>query len=126
MFEDPEYARWKRQHPKFPGVAKCVELLGRTNVRGSLVDILCSELQENAVHHAQELISAFRAERDARVRHILLGILCEAKLPEAFPLFVEQLRSDDEHLRHWATEGLRDLNTAEARKALWEAGLRRD
>lgn len=122
MIEDPVYTRWKRQHPKFPGVARCVELLGRRNVRGSLVDVICGELQENASSHAAELIAAFQAERDERVRRILLGIICEVKLPEALPVLVEQLGSEDEGLQDWADEGLRLLNTYEARKALWEAG----
>ena len=125
MIEDPVYSRWKRQHPKFPGVARCVELLGRRNVQGSLVDIICGELQENATSHAAELIAAFQAERDERVRRILLGITCEARLPEALPAFVEQLQSQDESLRYWSEEGLRSLNTHEARKALWEAGRTR-
>jgi hypothetical protein len=122
MKEDPVYTRWKRQHPKFPGVAKCVELLGRHNVQGSLVDIICAELQQNAASHAAELITAFRAEPDEHVRRILLGIIYEAQLPEALPVFVEHLRSGDEVLRYWSEQGLRSLNTPESRKALWEAG----
>jgi len=121
MTEDPVYRRWKRQHPRFPGVAKCAELLGRRNVQGSLVDIIRGELEENAATHASELIAAFRAERDDRVRRILLGIICKAKLPEALPVFVEHLHSEDELLRYWSVEGLRDLDTPAARKALWEA-----
>jgi hypothetical protein len=125
MNEDPDFTRWKRQHPKFPGVAKCVELLGRRNVRGSLVDIICGELEDNAAAHATELIAAFKAETDERVRHILLGIICKTRMPEAFTLFVEHLHSEDESLRYWSEEGLRTLNTPEARKALWEAGRTR-
>ena len=64
MIEDPVYRRWKRQRPDFPGVAKCAELLGRRNVQGSLVDIVCGELQENASSHAAELIAAFQATTD--------------------------------------------------------------
>ena len=119
---DPVYAHWKRQHRKFPGVAKCVEMLGRRNVQGVLVDIICGELQEYAAAHAAELIAAFQSETDERLRRILLGIICEAKLPEGLPLFVEYLRSDDESLRHWSEQGLRSLNTPESRKALWEFG----
>jgi hypothetical protein len=120
MVEDPEYKRWKRKHPKFPGVATCVELLGRSNVRGSLVDIICGELQSNASTHAAELLAAFRTEHGQRVRHILLGVICEAKLPEALPLFVEFLQSEDEGLRSWSERGLQTLDTPEARKALWD------
>lgn len=125
MIEDSTYTRWKRQHPKFPGITQCVQLLGRRNVRGSLIDIICGELQANAASHAPELIAAFWAERDERVRRILLGVICEVKLPEALPVFVEHLRSKDENLRYWAEEGLRSLNTPESRKALWQNGQSR-
>jgi hypothetical protein len=122
MVQDPVYTRWKRRHPKFPGVPKCVELLRRRNVLGSRVDIICGELQDNACAHAAELIAAFRGEPDEHVRRILLGIICEAKLPEALPVLVESLRSEDDTLRYWSEEGLRSLDSHEARKALWEAG----
>jgi hypothetical protein len=69
------------------------------------------------------LVAAFRAERNERVRHILLGVLSEGRLPECLPVFVEHLQSEDEILRRWSEEGLRSLDTAEARKALWEAGV---
>jgi hypothetical protein len=120
--DDPVYTRWKRQYRHFPGVAKCVELLRRRNVRGGLVDIVCHELHANATAHAAELIAAFRGECDDRVHRILLGIICEARLPEAFPLLVGYLRSDDEGLRYWAIEGLRRLDTPETRKVLSKAG----
>ena len=122
--DDPVYTRWKRRHPKFPGVTKCVALLGRRNVTGGLVDIIIGEMQANATAHATELIAAFRAERDDRVRRILLSIICEARLAEALPVLVEYLESDDERLRHWAVEGLRGLDTHMARKALSDAGYR--
>lgn len=123
MIRDPVYTRWKQQHPKFPGVAKCVELLRRRNVQGSLVDILCIELLDHAADHAAELVAACSAERYGQIRRILFGVLCDAKLPEALPLFIEHLHSDDEILRGWSERGLRSLNTPDARKALWEAGL---
>ena len=44
-------------------------------------------------------LTVFRAESDERVRRIAPGVLFEAKLHEALPVFVEQLRSDDESLR---------------------------
>jgi hypothetical protein len=120
--EDPDYTRWKRKYPKFPGVAKCVELLGRGNVQGGLLEIVLGELQDHAATHAAELIATFQAQKSTRVRCLLLMTFCDAKLPEAMPLFVEHLRSEEESLRHWSEEGLRALNTPEARKALWEAG----
>jgi hypothetical protein len=122
--DDPVYARWKRRHPKFPGVTKCIALLGRRNLTGGLMDIISGELQANATAHATELIAAFRAECDDRVRRILLSIICEARLEEALPVLVEHLRSDDERLCHLAAEGLRGLDTHIARKALSDAGYR--
>jgi hypothetical protein len=85
--------------------------------------MICEELRQNAAAHADELIAAVRAERDERVRRILLGILAQAPPPEALPVLIEHLRSPDESLRYYAEAGLRSLNTHEARKALWEAGL---
>lgn len=63
QLDDLVYIRWKRQHPHLPGVATCIDLLRRRNVRG-LVDIICHELQANATAHAAELIAAFHRERD--------------------------------------------------------------
>jgi|SRR5499426_953044 len=101
-------------------------MLHRRNVRGGLVDVVCQELQANATAHAAELVAALRGECDDRVRRILLGIICEAGLPEAFPLLMQYLRSDDAGLRYWAVEGLRRLDTAETRKVLWKAGYLAD
>jgi HEAT repeat protein len=120
---DPEYERWKRKYPKFPGVAKCVDLLRSPNVHGSWVNIICAELQENASKIGKELVDAFRTETDIGVRRILLGVIAEAKILEALPTLVENLKSPDESLRYWAIEGLKGLNTPEARRALWEAGV---
>jgi hypothetical protein len=124
LFTDPEYIRWKRKYPKFPGVAVCVELIGRRNVWGGRLEVVLRELQEHAREHGAELIDAFRAEKDAWVRCILLMILADQKVPEALPVFIEHLQSDDESLRHWAILGLRTLDTHDSRKALWEAGLK--
>ena len=85
--------------------------------------MICEELRQNASTHADELIAAVRAETDERVRRILLDTLAQAPPPEALPVLLEHLRSQDESLRYEAEAGLRSLNTPEARKALWEAGL---
>jgi HEAT repeat protein len=123
--EDPVYVRWKRQHPRFPGVAKCVAMIRQRNVQGGLLEIICDELLQNAKLHASEVIKEFLDERDDQVRRILLAIISEAKLPESLPVFVKLLRSEDESLRYSSELGLRNLDTPESRKALWEAGLGR-
>lgn len=116
---DPEYDRWCRKYPHFPGVAKCVELLHSTNVRGLWIDIICDELLLNAHDHADELIAATRAGVE-QGSTILLHVLADAKLPEALPLFAELLRSPDESLRHYGVAGLKQLDSKEARRLLWE------
>jgi hypothetical protein len=124
MTTDPEHERWRRKHPRFPGVAKCVELLRRHNTTGSRVDIICGELEVHAAEHAAELLADFQAETNERLRRILLGIIAEAGLPEALPVLIDALHAGDDSLRHWAVQRLRNLGSADARRALWEAGLK--
>ena len=57
---DPECERWDRKFPRFPGVAKCVELLRSGNVRGTWVDIICDELTTHAHESVQEIIDEAR------------------------------------------------------------------
>jgi len=121
MAMDPEYDRWKRKYPRFPGVAKCVDLLRSRNVHGSWVDIICQELQDHVAESVSELLTAFRAEPNGVVRLILLGIIAEARLPEALPLLTEYLHSTDVSLQRSAEFGLQNLGTSEARQVLWEA-----
>lgn len=112
-------------HRRFPGVDTCVEALRRPGTRGGLVDVICGELRDNAATHAEEMIAAFCRETDGRIRCLLLAALGEASVGEAFSLFVEQLRSEDEGLRTWAAFGLHKLDTKEARQALWDARSQR-
>jgi hypothetical protein len=125
-FVDPEEERWHRKYPRFPGVRRCVELLHRRAVRGTWVDIICYELRAHARETSRELLDAFRAEPDDRVRAILLAVIAEARLSEALPLLVENLGVEDERLRFRARAGLEDLGTREARAALWQAGVHPD
>jgi len=124
MTRDPEYERWKRKYPRFPGVATCVELLRRGNVRGAWVDIICGELEEHARECTAELLDAIRADANRGIRPILLGVIENAGIPEALPLFVELLDDPDESTRAHAVRGLKRLDTKEARQALWQAGQR--
>ena len=122
-FVDPEIARWHKTYPIFPGVAKCLELLNRSNVQGAWVDQICFELEKYAPDVADELIAAFNdnVDDDAMVwqRSILIAIMANTGLPAFQPLFVEQMRSEDERLRWWARVGLERIGTKEARAALW-------
>ncbi len=121
---DPEKQRWNEKYPRFPGIAKCVELLGRSNVQGSWVDIICYELERHASENAEELIAATRIEidRNSRVGRILLNVVSDAGLPEAINLFADLLQSSDVALRRYGETGLKRLDTKEARGVLWEYG----
>ena len=90
-----------------------------------------AQLQEDGFHfllpHAQEyvqqLIDEFSHETDSNLREALLELIAEARDPRAFALFLEYLHSDDRGLRVMAVRGLKLLDTKEARRALWEAGV---
>ncbi|GLV59841.1 hypothetical protein KDH_66650 [Dictyobacter sp. S3.2.2.5] len=87
------------------------------------------QLQEDGFHlllpyaheYTQQLIDSFRQEADSGLRHWLLELLSAAKDPEALPIFLEYLHSDESGLKSEAIRGLKILNTKEARRALWEA-----
>lgn len=119
---DPEWARFKTEFPKFPGVARCMELLH--HCKGARLDAVMGELSDHAAEYLNELVEAFRAESNARVRVLLLSAIAEAGLPAAVPFLTETLHSGDERLRFWAITGLRNANTKESRRALWEAEVR--
>jgi hypothetical protein len=69
------------------------------------------------------LIAATRAAPDNQIRGLLLSALGDARIPEAFTVFVEHLSFEDELVKYWAVSGLRRLGTREARQALWDAGV---
>ncbi len=74
--------------------------------------------------YVDALIAEFQAERDHGLRCWLLELIGEARSTAAFPLLLEYLYSEDESLRSWAIRGLQHLDTKEARRVLWEAGVR--
>ncbi|MFD4670970.1 HEAT repeat domain-containing protein [Lentzea sp. NPDC058450] len=78
-----------------------------------------SLLRQHAAEHLDELIAAFRAEEDHGVRCWLLELIGEARSPEALPILVEHLGHEDESFASWAFTGLQQLDTKEARIALY-------
>jgi hypothetical protein len=122
---DPEYQRYRQSYPKFPGVSACVELLRNPNVKGAYLDGVMSDLQERASKNMEDILAAFRAETDSRVRTLLLSVIAETRSQAALPIFAEALLGDNEELQVWAARGLHVLDTPDARKLLWEAGSRR-
>jgi len=116
---DPEYQRYRRAHPKFPGIDKCVELLCRPNVQGAYFDGVMGDLEEHAA--AEELVAALSTETDQGVRALLLSVIAESPLEVALPILVEALLDLDESARFWAARALHALGTPVARRVLWEA-----
>ena len=80
-------------------------------------------LLPHAAEHIDELMAEFQTEKDHGLRCWLLELIGEARSEKAFDLLCEQLQSSDESLREWAIRGLRKLNTREARRALFDAGI---
>jgi hypothetical protein len=70
--------------------------------------------------HVDELIGEFGRETDHGLRCWLLELIGQSRSPRAFDLLVAQLRVEDEALRDWAQRGLRQLDTKEARRVLWQ------
>ncbi|MCO6010939.1 HEAT repeat domain-containing protein [Actinoallomurus purpureus] len=75
-------------------------------------------LREHADAYVDEIVEAFREERDDELRCLLLELITEARSPGALTVLADQLDSDDESLRFWAIRGLEMLDSAEARQAL--------
>jgi hypothetical protein len=75
-------------------------------------------LREHADAYVDEIVDAFREERDDELRCLLLELIAEARSPGALTVLADQLDSDDESLRFWAIRGLEMLDSAEARQAL--------
>lgn len=118
---DPEYRRWGRKYPRFPGVAECLRLLKVTNVRGAWRDIIAHELTTHAGECLSELVEVFQASEDEGVRLNILSAIAEARLPDAITFLAVVTKSPQPSLVSLAVRGLKAIGTREARAALWEA-----
>jgi hypothetical protein len=120
-FVDPEYERWQRKYPRFPGVAECVRLIKALKARGSWADIILQELADNANSYLPELIQAFRTESEGDVRLYVMMALEMAKPLEAISFCEEVLMEGDPRLVNYAESTLKGIDTPEARTILWKA-----
>jgi hypothetical protein len=118
---DPAYQEWGRKYPRFPGVAECVLLINEHKVRGVVTDIIVFELAEHAGSCLPDLIQAFRDNPSGDVRMFVLMALEIARLPESVEFFGEVLRDGDPRYRPYALRALKDIDTRESRKLLWQA-----
>ena len=103
----------------FPGFAKCMQLIRKHNPQ--LQEEGFALLRPHAHEYVDELIEEFGRETDLGLRCWILELLGESKSPRAFPLFIDVLRSNEQNLWSWTIRGLRELNSKQARQALWEA-----
>lgn len=83
---------------------------------------MLGDLEDHAAMHMDALIAAFREETDEGVRILLFSAIACAGLPSTIPLLQEILQQDKSaSVRDWAIRGLKELNTKEARRILYEA-----
>lgn len=120
---DPEYRRWCRKYPQFPGVAECLRLLQAKNVRGAWRDIIAHELTTHASECLSELVAAFWADEGERVKLNVLSAIADARLPAAIPFLAEVAKAPHPSLSRIAVQALTAVGTAEAHAAFWEARL---
>jgi hypothetical protein len=116
--DDPIVQKYYDEFPKFPGMAKCAELM--RHARGMYQEAIHFDVRDHAKEHLDELISIIRND-DSHLGAELMDALAEAAVPEAEDFLIENLTSADERRRFWAIYGLKKLDTKSARKALWNA-----
>ena len=120
---DPEYQRWGRTYPRFPGVAECARLIRARKASGAWADIIAAELAENATHCLSDLIETFRTDSsETDVRMFVMMALENARLPQSVPFLAEVLESGNSRFIPYAERALCNINTPEARTMLWKAG----
>jgi hypothetical protein len=118
---DPDYRRWGRKYPRFPGVVEYIRLLQTGNARGAWLDIIIDDLALHAGETLPELVDAFRSVPDERTRLLILMAIVEARLPSAIPFLAAVSRERHPRFAPYAERGLSQIGTREARGALWEA-----
>ncbi len=115
---DPEYQRWGRRYPCFPGVAECASLIRAGKACGAWADIIAVELAENAEACLAELIETFRSDPGSNVALYIMMALDIARVPASVPFLAEVLREADPRYVPYADRALQGINTSEARPVL--------
>ena len=108
--------------PRFPGYKACLAMMRKHSPQTREDGFYA--LLPHAAEYIDELMAEFQTEKDHGLRCWLLELIGEARSAKAFDLLHEQLHLSDESMRYWAIHGLRELNTREARQALFDAGVR--
>jgi hypothetical protein len=103
----------------FPGFEACLKMMRNRRNPQEMEDGF-SYLRERAAEFVPELMSEFGAELDSGLKCWLLELIGEARNAQSLELLIAQLDAPDESLREWAKVGLKELNTRESRKALFQ------
>jgi HEAT repeat protein len=106
---------------RFPGFERCLKMMRHSNP--AINEEGFGLLEPRAAEYLPQLIAAFWDEGNGVSRGWLMELIGTATSPAALPFLLERLHDDNESIRDWAGWGLRELNTKEARTALWRAGL---
>ena len=118
---DPEYQRWGRKYPRFPGVVECVRLIRTGKARGAWADIIAFELAANAASCLKELIETFHTDPSNDVRLYVMMALDIARVPESVAFLAEVLQDRNPKFTPYAERALQGIDTPEARSAHWKA-----
>ena len=104
---------------RFPGFDDCMKMMRKSDPH--VQEEGFHWLRPYAAEFLDKLIAEFESEQNHGLKCWLLELVGEAKSPSAIPLLAAHLKSEDESLKSWAITGLKNLDTKEARKLLWEA-----
>lgn len=115
-----EYRFFKKEHPRFPGIRRCIEWMRK---KEGPEEILKWELYDHARQNPHELLDGYRTEMDHVIKFKLLWVIGEARIPAAFPDLKQALLSSQDLIRRFAAVGLRFLDSPKAKAALRKAGL---
>jgi hypothetical protein len=119
---DPEYQRWRRKYPRFPGVAEFARLIRDGKARRAWADIIHFELAKNASQCLPELVATYRTGPSEDVRLYVMMALEVASLSASIPSLAEVLQQGNPRFVPYAKRALHGINTPEARTVLWNAG----
>lgn len=108
---DPEYHRWDRVYPRFPGVAECARLIRDGKATGTWADIVVFELAANANDCLDELIQAFRDDASGKVALSVMMALELAEPPASVPFLAEVVREGHPQFAPYARRTLQAIDT---------------
>src|SRR6185312_2694678 len=109
----------KREH--FPGFEACLTMIKSRD--GALAEAGFQLMRPHASEYVDQLITAFWEAESPGLQYWLLELIGESSSQTAISFLVGRLHGERDDLRRGATFALQKLNTKDARRALWEAGI---